>query len=151
MSRANDALNGVQRLLLDTNPVVYIIERNEEFFERTWSVLSFAVERKITLVVSPLTLVEVLSKESLTRSEMQSYVDFCTGTEEVESGSISFDVQFAIEVGRLRRITKLKTPDCIQLACASALHCDAILTNDKDYVGRSSCKVILLSEIDTSR
>lgn len=143
---AEQALAGVSRLLLDTNPAIYILERDATFQEITWSVLNEALRLGVQLVISPLTLMEVMAKPGATTRELQRFAEFCLATEEIEFRPILFDDAFSIRVGNLRRTTSLKLPDCVQIACAEVLQCDAILTND-DWKGKSPTRVIMIADI----
>jgi predicted nucleic acid-binding protein len=144
---AKDAVAGVQRLLLDTNPVIYILEKDATFAPRTWAVLQAALAAGAQLVLSPLTLIEVLSKPGMSEAELKRSAEFCLATNEIEFEPLMFDDVFAIRVGYFRRTTGVKTPDCIQFACAEALQCDAILTNDSHYARHPSAQCLDLSQI----
>ena len=146
---SNEALTGVKSVLLDTAPVVYAVENHVRFFAPTEAILREAGRRCIRIVVSSLTLAEVLSKSGTTDERLQDYLDFCTGTEGIVFQATPFDANFAIQVGRLRRATNLKLPDCIQFASAEALFCDAILTNDRQFA-RWSGRTILVEEIEVA-
>ena len=146
---ASDALSGVTRLLLDTNPVIYILERDPAFKDQTWKVLHEAAVQGIQLVISPLTLIEVLSKPEMSEDELQLYAEFCLSTNEIEFQPLNCDDTFAVRIGFFRRTTGVKTPDCIQFASSERLRCDAILTNDIQYRNHAPCKAIIVSEIET--
>lgn len=142
------ALAGVSRLLLDTNPVIYVLEKDATWAPVSWAVMNAAVESSVQLVVSPLTLIEVLAKPGLTSAELKRYAEFCLSTNEIEYKPILFDDAFAIRVGYFRRSTKVYTPDCIQFACAEKLSCDAILTNDAShYKKHPTVKYVDLAKI----
>lgn len=144
---AEETLAGVQRVLIDTNAIVYIVEKRAEA-PKVWAVLREAMRTGAGLVVSPLTLIEVLSKPGMTEPELKQFAEFCLATNEIEFTPLVFDDTFAMRVGYFRRMTSVKTPDCIQFACAERLHCDAILTNDPDYRKHPNAKCILVSEVD---
>ncbi len=146
---SKDAVAGIQRLLIDTDAVIFLLEKHAEFAPRVWLILHEAVTANTALVISPLTLVEVLSKPGLTADELKHYAEFCLATQEIEFTPIAFDDAFAIRVGFFRRTTNVKTPDCIQFACAERLHCDAILTNNgTDYRRHPSVRCVVISEVD---
>lgn len=55
-----DALDGVERLFLDTAPVIYFLERNPKYFSRMESFFRIRRQKGILLVTSPVTLAECL-------------------------------------------------------------------------------------------
>ncbi len=144
---SDDALTGVKRLLLDTAPVVYTVENHPFFFAPTDAVLRTALRRGVGIVVSSITLAEALSKPGASAREMEDSIEFCTASKGIEFRDILFDADFAIQVGHFRRMTGLKPPDCIQLASAEALDCDAILTNDRQF-SRGPRRAIQVEDIE---
>ncbi|RYG46203.1 PIN domain-containing protein [bacterium] len=145
---ATDALIGVSRLLLDTNSVVSVLER-EANAPLVWAVFHAALSQRVQLVVSPLTLIEILSKPGLSEAELRRRSEFCLGTQEIEFKPIIFDDAFAKRVAfHRRRASPQKVPDCIQYASAEWLDCDAILSNDRRFVLQSPVRAILTEDID---
>lgn len=144
---SEDALVGASRLLLDTGPTIYAVERHPKFLAPTQAILSAAFDLGVRVVVSSVTYAEALSKPNATAEELQRYAKFCLSTEGIEFREILFDEAFAILVARLRRTTNLKLPDCIQLASAETLGCDAVLTNDRQ-LSRGPRRVIQVEDID---
>ena len=53
------------------------------------------------------------------------------------------------EAARLRGSTSLKLPDAIHLATAEQTGCTTFVTNDTDFKGATSMKVVVLSELVT--
>lgn len=103
----------------------------------------------IRVVVSPLTLSELLSKPGLSARELARRERFCLATEEIEFATVAFDADFARRVAHhRRRAHPQKTPDCIQYAFAEVLGCDAILSNDARFVRSSPIRAILTDDID---
>ncbi len=138
---------GVQRLLLDTNPVVAMLDE-EPSAPRVRAVLRTARASGVRIVVSPLTLAELLSKPGLSSSELQRREDFCLATEGIKFGSIAFDATFALRVADHRRHAHpQKMPGCVQYACAERLGCDAVLSNDARFVARCPVKAILVDDV----
>jgi predicted nucleic acid-binding protein len=145
--KADQALIGAKRLLLDTCAISSILY-DEPTALQPWAVMQFAVANDIQMLVSPLTLMEVLAKADLTQVETKRAAEFCLATEGIEFMPINFDDIFAIRVGFFRRTTGVKLPDCIQFACAETLNCEAILTNDAQYARHPSVRCLLYADID---
>jgi len=149
---AEIALEGVKRLLLDTNIVIYVLEKDKQFGPVCWAVIQLAVKSDIQLVVSPLTLIEVLSKPDMSEEEMKRSAEFCLSTNKIEFTPINFDDIFALRVGFFRRQTKAKIPDCIQFASAERLQCDAILNNNaRDFRRHPTVKCLDIAQILNSQ
>lgn len=148
------ALIGVTRLLIDTNPVIYLVERYpddsewQERIRKAWAILSEAQARSIELVVSPITLTEVCQKRSADRALLERYQSFCTATNEIRFEPFAFDDVFAYRAANLQRDTNLKLGDCLQIAYAELKSCEAILTNDGPFCRRSPVRGILLDDIE---
>ena len=53
------------------------------------------------------------------------------------------------EAARLRGTTSLKLPDAVHLATAEQAGCTTLVTNDPDFKGTTSMKVIVLSDLLT--
>ena len=145
---AEKAPAGVHRLLLDTNPAVAVLDE-EPTAPRVRAVLRAALVLEVQVVVSVLTLAELLSKPGLTSAQVRRREDFCLSTEGVEFGPVAFDVAFALRVAdHRRRAYPQKLPDCLQYACAERLNGDAIPSNDARFVAQSPVKGILTDDID---
>lgn len=144
------ALAKVSRLLLDTAPVVYILEKDAEKdrYSKSWAFLNAAISSGVQLVISPLTLMEVLAKPGATKEELKRFAEFCLAVNEIEFRPILFDDVFSLRVANYRRTTRCKLPDCIQFAAAEMLSCDAILTNDAEWKGKYSKPFIVVDQIE---
>lgn len=145
---AENALVGVRRLLLDTNPAVAVLDE-EPSAPKAWAVLRAAHALGVAAVVSPLTLAEVMSKPGLSLVERYRREEFCLSTAGIDFGIVTFDEAFARRIAHHRqRVYPQKLPDCVQYACAEALGCDAILSNDGRFVRQCPITGILVDDID---
>lgn len=143
------ALQDVSRLLLDTGPVINILERValNDRYAKTWAVLNHATASGVQILISPLTLMEVLAKPGATEDELKTFAEFCLAVNEIEFRPVLFDDAFSIRVGWFRRTTRCKLPDCIQFAAAEVLSCDAILTNDDEWTGKYTGQFIVTEQV----
>ncbi len=134
-------------LYLDSNCIIYSIEKIEPYFsmlERVWHLSGLG---KIEIVCSELVLLETLVKpvrehdalmESLFRELLQASGD-------VKLIPISQAVlERAIS---LRANAGLKTPDAIHAATAMEVECSAFLTNDSSFGRLEALHAKSLSEI----
>ena len=127
--------------------MVYTLENHPLLFAPTDALLRTALRRGVRIVVSSVTLAEALSKPGASAREIGDTIELCTASKGIEFRGILFDADFAINVGHLRRTTGLKLPDCIQLASADVLSCDAILTNDRQF-SRGPRRAIQVEDIE---
>ena len=116
---------------------------------RIRAILKVAVEAGIALVVSPLTLAELLSKPGLTAEEIIEREEFCLTTRGIEFRRVEFDADFARRIAYHRqRAYPQKLPDCVPYACAERLGCDAIPSNDARFVRQCPVRGILTDDIE---
>ena len=131
---------------IDANALIYTVERVEPYrtlLEPLW----LAVEdREVTIVSSPLLLVEVLSKpmrEGRLEIETQYRELFSTNAVRLQEASHSvFE-----DAARLRAITRLKTPDAIHAATALHANCALFVTNDSDFRRVQGLPVVVLADL----
>jgi predicted nucleic acid-binding protein len=125
-------LEGVKRIYLDSAPIIYQIEGNEEFAQSTQLIFDMIDEGQFTAVTSSITLSEVLVMPyRLGRMDLvEDYRKMLSSGENTEYVPI-LDEEAAITVAKLRAINEsLKKFDAQHLAVAIQHHCDLFLTND---------------------
>ena len=118
----------MSRIFWDTNLFVYLFENKGELTESVVSLRSRMIERNDELLISALTLGEVLVKpmeagdEALTRRYEQAIMAAAT--------VVPFDEAAASAFAAIRRDRTIQPPDAVQLACASVTSVDLFITND---------------------
>jgi predicted nucleic acid-binding protein len=146
MMRIEAALTGVNRLFLDTAPVVYFVEQNPEFIDRVEPIFA-RLDLDIIGVVSAVTLAECLVfpiKRGLTDLE-QAFEDV-VNSERVEF--ITTDREIAKLTAIIRAKYNFQLPDSIQIATAIASNCDAFLTNDVALKKVTEIRAIVVSKLE---
>lgn len=120
-------------VLIDTNPIIYYFENHPTLAERYQPLFAAAVDGRNELVISTITLAEVLGGPARTNNEvlLERY-------EQALSGGIGWrirelDSAIAVQAARLRARYRLKLPDAIQLATALNEGCFAMVTHDRDF------------------
>jgi predicted nucleic acid-binding protein len=146
MMKIEAALRGVNRLFLDTAPVVYFVEQNPEFIARVEPIFA-RLDLDIIGIVSAVTLAECLVfpiKRGLTNLEK--------AFEEVASSSRVEFVATDREIAKLTAIIRAKynfqLPDSIQIATAIESNCDAFLTNDIALRKVTEIRAIVVSKLE---
>jgi predicted nucleic acid-binding protein len=146
MMRIEEALTGVNRLFLDTAPVIYFVEQNPEFIDRVEPIFA-RLDLDIIGVVSAVTLAECLVfpiKRGLTDLE-QAFEDV-VNSERVEF--ITTDREIAKLTAIIRAKYNFQLPDSIQIATAIASNCDAFLTNDVALKKVTEIRAIVVSKLE---
>lgn len=140
-----DSLRG-ERVYFDTAPIIYSVEKHDEYWFLLIPLWRFLKSREIEIVTSELTLLETLIQpiKQDSRILISAYETLLTATE-VEVFPITFDV--LREAANLRANHNLKTPDAIHSATAQAANCTHFLTNDSAFRRLNNLQIITLSDL----
>lgn len=118
------------RVFVDTAPIIYVLEDRAPHAARFAGLFDAAARGELHVVISPVTLAEVLvgplqaGQEALAQRYERALGVF-------EGVPITSAV--AAQAARLRVRYRLKLPDALQLACALAAGVQAFVTHDRDY------------------
>jgi predicted nucleic acid-binding protein len=144
--KIEESLRGVNRLFLDTAPVVYFVEQNPEFIARVEPIFD-RLDLDIIGVVSAITLAECLVFPI-----KRGFIDIEKAFEEVfNSDRVEFvatDRKIANLAARIRANYNFQLPDSIQIATAIVSGCDAFLTNDIALRKVTEIRAIVVSELE---
>lgn len=124
------------RLYLEATVTIYLVERVQPFFPMVFARVS---SPGVDLVASDLTRMECLIKP-LKMSDAAAtalFAAYFSTIEVVALPSAVFDRAADIRA----RFHKLKTPDALHLAAAIEARCDALLTNDSDFLACPDIRV----------
>jgi predicted nucleic acid-binding protein len=136
---------GDQKLLfVDTNIIIYLLDNHPRYGELAMAVLEAIEAGQAVAVTSVLTLAEVLTKPARVGNEraMQDYELYLTNFPNLKL--VAVDQTVARTAARLRALYPLKMPDAIQLATAQLAVVDAIITNDKQWRGKTGSATLLV-------
>ena len=119
-------------VLLDTNPIIYVLEGNDlgKQFEPIFAAVDAG---RILAIVTPVTLAEIVSgplkagKDALAERYRRLLCSNAGWNLRV------IDAEIAMLAARLRILHRLKLPDAIQLAVAIHEGCHALVTFDRDF------------------
>jgi predicted nucleic acid-binding protein len=126
-------------LLMDTAPIIYVLESHPQFAARFKPVFEAHAEGRIRFAVTTVTVAEVLT------GPLQSQDDALARRYRaiLESWQcIDLDVGIAESAARLRASLRLRLPDAIQAASALAINAAALVTHDRDFSRIKSLRVI---------
>ena len=140
-----EALSGVERLAIDSAPIIYFIEENPRYLALVEVVFERIAAGSLTAVTSAITLTEVLTLRQGRHEIADSYTELLLGAEHFST--VSLDAAIGAAAAELRARHGIRTPDALQIACAIAAGCDAFLTNDKDLRRLNEIPIVVLDEL----
>lgn len=146
--KIDDALVGIDRLYIETTPLIYLVERNVTYIERVRSVIRKAESDGIQLFSSVISLTEVLTHPiRLGESHLEdAYRRILLDREYLVLNSIN--IAIAERAAQLRARYNLRTPDALHLATAMDASCEAFLTNDLSLKRVAEIRVLALDDLE---
>ena len=118
------------KVFLDTSPLIYLLDNDTNFGEKTRRILSALSEQEATFVSSVITCTEylVVPYRNGNRLRIEAFWDLIT-----DYPIILYPItqQVASKAAEIRAQYHFKTMDALQLAVACAEGCSMFLTNDK--------------------
>lgn len=130
MGRLGDELRNYQRVAIDTNLFIYIMEKHPQYMEMAKEIFQQIEKGTVHGITSILVLTEVLTKpmkennENLARSYKAAISTFPNLT-------VKFiDTEICLVAAQLRAKYGFKTPDAIFIATAIDEGADVFITND---------------------
>ena len=136
---ALDDLPELALLLVDSAPIIYVIEGHPRLSPVFEPVFAAHAAGRLRLAVTTVTLAEVLTgplgsgNEALAeryRATLNSWY------------VVDLDADIAESAARLRAAHKLKLGDAVQAASAIAINADALVTHDRDFSAIRGLRVI---------
>lgn len=119
-------------VLIDTNPIIYILEGNP-IGAAFRSVFEAVDSGRIRALVTPITVAEVVSGPLKVGKEALALRYRRTITQNPGWDIRDIDADIAVLAARLRLRHSLKLPDALQLAVALEEGCYALVTHDRDF------------------
>jgi len=126
-------------LLLDTAPIVYVLEAHPDFGPRFEPLFAAQEAGRLRFAVTPITIIEVLSGplQAANAALAQRYRAALESWQYVE-----LDVEIAESAARLRASLRLPLADAVQAASAVAINAAALVTNDRRFSRVRSLRII---------
>lgn len=126
-------------LLLDSAPIIYVLEDHRELASVFRPVFEAHDEGLLRLAVTTVTLAEVLTGPLGARDEVLAERYRAT----LKSWFVvDLDAEIAESAARLRAACKLKLADAVQAASALAVGADALVTHDRDFSALRDLRVL---------
>jgi len=126
-------------LLLDSAPLIFLLEGRAGFAERYQPLLDAQAAGKVRFAVSAVTVIEVLAGPLQKRQEalaaryqrlMESWL------------VVALDADVAASAARIRATEGLRLPDAVQVASAIAVQAHALVTHDRDFTRIRAIRVL---------
>ena len=119
-------------IFVDTAPIIYWLEGHPRFAERFAEVFEGAALGNLSVVISTITLAEVVAGPLRSRDEVLAAQYKEALTRSLGWQVYPLDVEKAVKAARLRSVYSLRLPDAIQVATAIRAGARAIATHDGD-------------------
>ena len=138
-SLSADTLPDGALLLLDSSPIIYVLERHPDFAARFLPLFEAQAAGRLSFAVTTVTIAEVLtgplqaSDEALVRRYRTLLESWRV---------VLLDPAIAESAARLCASLRLKLPDAVQVASAAAINAYALVTHDRDFSRVRSLRVI---------
>lgn len=148
MNRIHLELSNVQRLYVDSAPLIYYVEENSTYLELMRKVVEIVDETDLVAFSSVLTLAEVLVLPLRQGDQglVLAYQEILLTGDDYELVVITPEV--AVTAAEIRARYGLGTPDSVHLATALETGCDAFLTNDADFKRIREISILLLDDLE---
>ncbi|WP_163452866.1 PIN domain-containing protein [Fibrobacter succinogenes] len=143
----NKALEKSRVLFLDTGAVVRLLQMHPDYYPVVSSVLDFAYENNLTILVSNVTLFE-LSKKAFAAGEgllSRQYREFFEHSRNVKACEVTGEI--AVKAAELAA-KNLSTEESMRLATAYVCGADCILTDCVAFRDMTDIPVVLLDEVE---
>ncbi len=134
-------------ICLDTAPLIYYIEENPVFIPTIDPFFDAMFRGDFEVVTSTLTLLEVLVHPIRNNNAYlaASYREILSNASHLRT--IPVTAEIAEAASRLRAVSKIRTPDAIQVATAIVMGADYFLTNDSELPVLSPPKVLVIGNL----
>ena len=129
-------------LVVDTAPIIYLLEGHPRLAERFAPIFNAAESGAAAIVISTVTLAEVLAGPLRTGNELLTAQYREALTRSLGWQIASFDVDTAVEAARIRATYRLRLPDAIQVATAIRVGAAALVTHDRALRRVSGLRVV---------
>ena len=142
----NRLLEKSRVLFLDTGTVVSLLQMNPEYYPVVSSVLDYAYENNVTLLVSNITLFEISRKAYAAKEGVlaRQYREFFEHSRNMKSCEVSGEI--AVKAAEFAA-KNLSTEEALRLATAYVCGADCILTDCAAMRDLTDVPVVMLDEV----
>ncbi len=143
-----DALQGTTRLLLDTAPIIYYVEKHPHYLPLVAPIFKAIDSGILTALVSPITLAEclVIPIRAGTTDLQKDFLDLMLNGRNTEF--LQIDSDCAERAADIRAHYNLTLLDAFQVAVAMSAGCESLLTNDPTLRRVPGIHILLADELE---
>jgi len=139
-------MTGHKRVFVDTAPLIYFLDNDENFGEKTKRILEELLNDNGLLISSAITCVEYLVYPYRTNNQEKADA-FFEFAENERMLLTPISTSIAKTAAKIRsKYEHFKAMDAIQLAVAIETNCDVFLTNDNQLKQFDGIKVMTIEE-----
>ena len=132
------------RIVVDSAPIIYLLEDHPVFASRYAPLIERAEARHYELVISTVTLAEVLTGPLRVGDEALAETYRAALTSPPTWRVLDLNADIAHRAAQIRARSRLRLPDAVQLATALATSSIALVTHDRNFAS-STLDVFLKS------
>lgn len=140
----------IRHLFIDVSPIERLLEFSTPYYPVVSGVLDTVYEKKIKMIVSPLTLQRVSYRAFLTQNDVlaRQYREFFTRSDLLYLREV--DSEIALKAAEFQAKYSLNMDESIQLATAFWSGADGILTENQEWKNYLDISVITLQDLLSS-
>ncbi len=148
MTTISSALAKVDRLFVDTSPLIYFVERHPVYLPLCRAIFERMDAGELSGVTAVVTLTEVLAVPLRTGNTVieKLYRDILLHSRNFTL--LMIDTPIADRAAQLRALYDLRTADALQMGAALAVGCQAFLTNDAKLTRVTELRVLLVNDLE---
>lgn len=146
MGRLEEHLKRSSRIAIDTNSLIYLMERHPKYFNIVHELFNTIESGKVYAISSVLLITEVLTKpiKDGNKGLADRYLAFVSTFPNL--GLREIDQKVAFQAAKLRARYGFKTPDALFLATAIEEKAEAFITNDIRLQGVENIEIMLIND-----
>ncbi len=134
------------RVFFDTAPLIYLVEKNDFFYDKCKEILVSLIQGKTEIFTSTITITEFGTVPYREKKE-NVIVDFEKLLKFARFNIENITYGIAEIAYKLRaKYQFLRTPDALQLATALYNNCNKFITNDKKLKQITEIEVVLIAD-----
>ena len=135
------------KIFLDTNPIIYILDSQQKFHEKTLSVLSNFIQNSYDLCTSVITDSEFLILP-FKKNDTNAFIAYQNFLDKLRVYQTDITKLIAKTAAELRsKYAGLKMADSLQLASSIVCDCEGFLTNDRRLKQVAEANVLYLGDL----
>lgn len=143
-----DALPNGTRLLLDTTPIIYHIQKHGRYFSVVDAIFDRINDGSLIAITTPITLAESLVvpyRHKLVELQEELHQLIVNGP---NTNFVPISHEAAHKAAQLRAYYMLSLPDAMQFGVALTIDCDLLLTNDLKLQRVTELPVVVIEELE---